>query len=68
MNIQVRTEMYEFSHGHTPRGSHGTWLFEYRKHGQYLKTGTFFGSYSKTKLLAIKEARSLEADEVVVAP
>ena len=66
--VEVNTTQYQFSHGKAPRGA-GHWIFAIGRNGawtEFQPTGLM--TYGAAKRLAIAEARSLGAWQVVVQP
>jgi hypothetical protein len=55
---------YEFTHGHRPRGT-GNWCFGLGRGGAWTQFW-FNGSYTDGKRAAVREARGLGCDTVVV--
>jgi len=66
MKAQIKTEQYQWSHGHTPRGR-GMWVFEltgYTYSGVEVFSHT--GTYSESKRAAIAKAREISATTILV--
>jgi hypothetical protein len=63
---QIKTEQYQWSQGHTPRGR-GMWVFELTGY-TYAGVESFShtGTYSEAKRAAIAKAREINASTIVV--
>jgi hypothetical protein len=61
---QLSVERYRFALGHRPRG-YGAWWFGLGRNGAWTDF-RFTGNYTDAKKAAIREARSLGCDTVVV--
>jgi hypothetical protein len=60
----LSAERYAFTHGHRPRGI-GQWSFSLGRSGAWTQF-EYNGSYTDAKKAAMREARSLGCDTVVV--
>jgi hypothetical protein len=64
--MNVNTTEYKFTHSKSPKGR-GFWIFRAGRNGSWTEIEIYGErTYGEAKILAIKEARGLGCDELVV--
>lgn len=66
MSIKVDVENYKSTFGSSPKG-HGLWLFSLGRDGSWTDV-SFQGLYNTAKAFALKEAKMLKCDSIVLQP
>lgn len=65
-NVTVKTNRYEASHGHKPKGI-GQWWFEDKNQNNVYES-TWCESYTDAKRSAMAKAKDLGLSEIYVSP